>query len=335
LAARGFAPGKLILSGEHAVVYGYRAVAAAVSRGTTVTLVDRPGPSGLDDALMDDGGAIADARQRATNHVGRTGYGRYGRADRSGGRLAEVRATVATVPGAADARLWPALATIVPADGIGVRITSDLPIGCGMGSSAALAVATVRALAAREGREAGFDECFELGFRIERVFHGTPSGIDHTVSARGGAVLYRKAGPEIAPLPLSRPLMLVVANTGTPGDTAAMVAGVRTRGCDAELRRIGAVAEMVAAHLQRGEDPGPLFSENHRLLRRIGVSTPALDEVCRAMEAAGATGAKLAGAGGGGVAIAVVTEDTRDAATTAARACGCDALDVTVAPSVG
>lgn len=277
----GSAPGKLILSGEHAVVYGYRAVAAAVSLRTTVTVVERPGPSGIDES--------------------------------------EIR----------DARVWPALATIVPPDGIGVRIRSDLPVGCGMGSSAALAVATLRALAAREGREPTFDELFERGFLPERVLHGNPSGVDHAVSALEKVVLYRREGPEITPLAVPL-LRLVVADTGVPGDTAAMVAAVRARGPKAELRRIGAVAEMVAAHLQRGEDPGALFMENQRLLRKIGVSTDALDRVCAAMEAAGASGAKLAGAGGGGVAIAAVTEATEATVLAAARALGFRAFPVRV-----
>jgi mevalonate kinase len=278
----GQAPGKLILSGEHAVVYGYRAVAAAVSLGTTVTLRERPGPSGVDDSAI------------------------------------------------RDERLWPALATLVPAEGIGVTIRSTLPVGCGMGSSAALAVATIRALAAREGREAGFDECFKRGFFPERVLHGTPSGVDHAVSALGRVVLYRREGPEITPIALPVPLRLVVADTGTPGDTACMVAGVRERAPTAQLRSIGALAEMVAAHLQRGDDPGPLFSENHRLLRRIGVSTPALDRACAAMEAAGASGAKLAGAGGGGVAFGVVTDATADGVTAAVTEAGFRAFGVTV-----
>lgn len=266
----GFAPGKLILSGEHAVVYGYRAVAAAVSLRTMVTLTERPGPSGIDESAITDG------------------------------------------------RVWPALATLLPADGLGVSILSELPIGCGMGSSAALAVATLRALAAREGRNPTFDELFARGFLPERVLHGNPSGVDHAVSALERVVLYRREGPEILPIEVPSTLRLVVADTGTPGDTAAMVAGVRARNPRAALRSIGAVAEMVAAKLQRGEDPGPLFSENHRLLRKIGVSTPALDAVCAAMEAAGATGAKLAGAGGGGVAFAAVTSETEPAVTEAA-----------------
>lgn len=283
MTSSGVAPGKIILSGEHAVVYGYRAVAAAVSLGTTVTLRERPGPSGIEES--------------------------------------DVR----------DDRLWPALATIVPAEGLGVSIRSDLPVGCGMGSSAALAVATLRALAAREGRVAPFAELFERAFLVERVFHGTPSGVDHAVSALGGVVLYRREGPEIAPLPLPSPLHLVVADTGSPGDTATMVAGVRARGPHAALRRIGAVAEMVSATLQRGGDPGPLFRENHRLLRQIGVSTPALDHLCLTLEEAGSTGAKLAGAGGGGVAMGVVRPDTEDAVLAAARTVARRAWKVVVA----
>ncbi len=281
----GIAPGKLILAGEHAVVYGYRAVAAAVSLRTTVTLAPREGPSFLAEcAIRDD-------------------------------------------------RVWPALATVLPPDGVAVSITSDLPVGCGMGSSAALAVATIRALAAREGRVAAFDECFAKGFLPERVLHGTPSGIDHAVSALDRVVLYRRRdleGPEIVALDVPAPLRLVVVDTGSPGDTAAMVAGVRERAPHADLRRIGALAEMVSARLQRGEDPGPLFTENHLLLRRIGVSTPRLDQACALLLAAGATGAKLAGAGGGGVAIGVVTDETEAGVLAAARAAGFRAFGVVV-----
>lgn len=281
-----WAPGKLLLAGEHAVVYGYPAVAAAVSLGTTVALRDRPGPSGLGDSAI------------------------------------------------RDARLWPALSTLVPAEGVAVDVASDLPVGCGMGSSAALAVALVRALARREGREATFEECFERAFRVERAFHGTPSGVDHAVSARGGAVRYRRgadgAAPDIAPLAMPAPLRLVVADTGTPGDTAAMVARVRARGCAEELRAIGDVAERVAACLRGGGDPGPLFRENQALLRAIGVSTPALDAACRTMEDAGSSGAKLAGAGGGGVAIAAVSAEAEERVAAAARAVGCRTWKVVV-----
>ncbi len=293
-----FAPGKLILSGEHAVVYGHRAVAAAVSLGTTVTLNDRPGPSSIDESTIN------------------------------------------------DVRLWPALATLVPAEGVGVSIASTLPVGCGMGSSAALAVALVRALAARERRTADFEECFARGFDVERAFHGTPSGVDHAVSAKGGVVLYRRTppagtpgpsvgagqpeGPALAPLRLPSPLRLVVVDTGTPGDTAAMVAGVRARGQRAVIDAIGAVTERVAVALAAGEEVGPLLDRNHALLHELGVSTPALDAAVHTLREAGARGAKLAGAGGGGVAFGVVDDAAELRALRAAEARGWRAFAVTI-----
>jgi mevalonate kinase len=255
-----YGPGKLILVGEHAVVYGHRAVAGAVSKGTTVQLQRRPGQSGIERANL------------------------------------------------IDARLWPALSRVLPSEGIGVYIGSELPTGCGMGSSAALAVACVRALAELEGREASFEECFREAFKIERYFHGSPSGIDHTVSAMGGLVAYKREGPVIEKLTTPEPLKLSVINTGTPGrSTAELVAGVRAR--EAELRpvieEIGAIAEEGIAALQgwKLEELGRLMNENHRCLRALGVSTPELDAAVEKLRERGALGAKLAGAGGGGVVI--------------------------------
>ncbi len=258
MSATAFAPGKLILSGEHAVVYGHRALAAAVSLGTTVTLRSVPGPTTILEANFQDD------------------------------------------------RLLPALLTVLPADGIGVEIQSTLPIGCGMGSSAALAVATVRAKARLNGEEADFSRCYEEAFRMERLFHGTPSGIDHSISALGGLVAYRRSseGPQVEKIELRHPLFLVVVDSGRPvQSTAELVAGVRQRAPTRTLEAIGALTERVVAAMQQGGPIGTLLDENHRLLQELGVSTPALDRVVEALRSAGASGAKLAGAGGGGVAF--------------------------------
>jgi mevalonate kinase len=265
----GKAPGKVILLGEHSVVYGYRAIATAVNLYTTVRLRERAGPTRIEDSTIQ------------------------------------------------DVRLETALGTVLPAEGLGVEIESELPIGCGMGSSAALAVATVRAAAAREGRKPTFAECYERAFRVERIFHGNPSGLDHAVSTIGGPVIYRRGQPA-DPLVMARPIRLVVANTGKPGNTAEMVALVKSRNMEAELLRLGALTEMAAARLATGACIGGFMTEAHRLLRRIGVSTSALDELVRVMLHAGARGAKLAGAGGGGIVIALVDgfseDDVREAA---------------------
>ena len=320
----GQAPGKLILTGEHAVVDGHPAIAVALPRLTTVRLREHTGVSTLRSAIHDD-------------------------------------------------RLWPALLTVLPAEGLDVQITSDLPVGCGLGSSAALAVATLRALNAREVADSGsesaprvpadFAELHRRAFAIERAFHGNPSGIDHAVSLLGGAVRYRRAAPlpgalpgalpgvlpgalpgavagtpEITSLNLRHPLTLIVVNTGKPAFTTAdMVAQVRARGSAAELRAIGEIVAHVSACLAENADSamqserlGPLLDENHRLLQRIGVSTPALDDVCARLRKSGATGAKLAGAGGGGVCFGVCAPERAVALQQAAADIGFEAFVVTI-----
>lgn len=263
---QAFAPGKLILLGEHAVVYGHPAVAIAVDRGTTVHLSPVDGPS------------------------------RVLRADLAGAER--------------DPRLGAAIASQVPALGVGVAIHSTLPVGRGMGSSGALAVALVRAVAAWEGRVADLDECIRRGFEVERVFHGTPSGLDHSVSARGGALSYRRGpdGPRLSPLPVGD-LPLVVLDTGRAGDTATLVAAVRARrpAIDPVLAEIGALVTALLPAIAAGDlrTLGQGMTENQRLLRAIGVSTPEVEALLSFAIAQGAHGAKLAGAGGGGVVIAL------------------------------
>ncbi len=290
----GQAPGKLILCGEHAVVDGHSAIAAAIPRFTTVTLRPRPGPS-----------TLAEAPHRLVTD---------------------------------DPRLLPALLTVLPAEGLEIGITSELPIGCGLGSSAALAIASLRALAAMEGRTMGFDELHARGFAVERAFHGTPSGVDHAVSALGGVVRYRRErggdGATIArieALKLEVPLSLVLVNTGTPSRTTAeMVAGVRARGCAKELAAIGVIVEGVARHLGGDGDVtaiGRLLDANHTLLQAIGVSTPALDRACAVMRSAGALGAKLAGAGGGGVAFGLCAPWSHETILASVRDAGFSATD--------
>lgn len=261
----GHGRGKLILCGEHAVVYGHPAVAMAVDRGTTAVLVERSGPTRVE------GGPIADPR------------------------------------------LPQALRAVLPAEGLGVRFETDLPIGRGMGSSAALAVALVRAEAARTGEDLDPGALWDRAMGVERVFHGNPSGLDHAVSASGGIARFRRpaAGerPVLEPLPAPA-WTLVVLDSGVAGDTGRMVAGVASRrpAIDGALARIGGLADQVVGILDDVAAVGELMNENHALLCQIGVSTPALDALVAVALRSGARGAKLAGAGGGGVVIAIAED---------------------------
>ena len=255
----GFGRGKLILCGEHAVVYGHPALAAAIDLGVRVDLTPHDGPT----------------------HA----------------------------PGA-DTRLTAALRVALPERGWRVSITSDLPVGRGMGSSAALSVALVRAAAAIEGHRPTAAEVYDRAFAIERVFHGNPSGLDHAVSDRGGLIRYRRGPPaELSSLPPPS-WSFVVLDSGTAGDTKALVAGVASRrpAIDEDLDAIGALVADAEAALHDVERLGPILDRNHALLAAIGVSTPKLDALAAALREAGAAGAKLAGAGGGGVVLGI-TDD--------------------------
>jgi mevalonate kinase len=263
---QAFAPGKMILSGEHSVVYGHNAIAMAVNRGVTVTLNDCHGPSRCDQA---------------------------------------------------DQRLKQALSLVLPAFGIDLSFTSDLPIGKGMGSSAALSIALHRALAKKNGEQLSFEEEFKRGMILERFFHGNPSGVDHTVSALGSGVLYQKTKgtPTIEPINIPN-IQLVVIDSGSAGNTASLVGEVAKNihrpSIENSINTMGSITKKIAKELRKEQIDqskiGALFLENHRHLQNIGVSTPILDYLVEESMKTGAYGAKLSGAGGGGIVFALADD---------------------------
>ncbi len=279
--AVGTAPGKLILLGEHAVVYGHPAMAAAVGLHTTVTLWSRPGPTALGSS------AFHDLRLRQT------------------------------------------LASALPPEGLRVDIESQLPAGRGMGSSASIAVALVRAAAALEGEEPRFETLFERSLALERIFHGQPSGVDNMVVLRGGLLSYRKGPPlDIRPLRVPVPLPVVILDSGLAGSTARLVAmvGASRPTTDPVLQSIGSLVERAEGLLDDPVALGAAMDTNHGLLRELGVSTPRLDQLCQLARENGALGAKLSGAGGGGVVLALVLPKDRPRLLAAATRAGVRAL---------
>jgi mevalonate kinase len=263
------ARGKVILVGEHAVVHGLPAVAVAISRGAR---------------------ARAERAARHELHVASWGvrippdeHTELGRA---------FRAVLAATPTEHPVR---------------IDLSTNLPPGAGLGCSAALGVATVRALDPRAPHEVQVRRAMEW----ERVFHGNPSGVDAEVAARGGCVVFRVGSP-VEAIGLSAPLILCVGDSGQASSTGAMVAAVAARGAserDAVFAELGRLAEEARALLTRGAAGlGGVLSRAHAALGRLGVSTPALDAMCRTAEDAGALGAKLTGAGGGGCVVALAPD---------------------------
>ncbi len=307
---RASAPAKAILLGEHAVVHGVPAIAVPIpERRTEVDLVETDASREI---------AIEDARAVDPALAAEM-----------------VRLALDSAP--------------TPARGARVRIASTIPVGSGLGSSAALAVALVRAC---RGGGAGLEpaEAARRANELEKLAHGTPSGIDAAAIAYERPILFRRGAPP-EPLRLAAPLRLAVAVLPRTGTTASLVASVRRlrdekpavfeqalaairAAVEAAIRATTpAVAALENAAKNSPVSPTSLpnatqtiataISQNREALKTLGVSTPATEAACDAALAAGALAAKLSGAGGGGAILALLGPRTDpDRVLAALRAAG-------------
>lgn len=197
-----------------------------------------------------------------------------------------------------------------------VRLSSNIPIAGGMGSGAAISVVLARAISTYIGKPLAREELSKVAFEVEKIHHGTPSGIDNTVIAYDTPVLFRKGDP-IRQFSTSGSLVFLIASTGIRASTAEIVSGVRSRWQADEavyedlFNRIDALTGQAFQSLHAGDQEfiGRWMIENHQLLQQIGVSSRPLDKLVDAACANGAYGAKLSGAGVGGNVIALVSAD--------------------------
>lgn len=186
-----------------------------------------------------------------------------------------------------------------------------------MGYSASLSVAVIRALLKLKGMRWGDERVFELAFKCENVAHGNASGIDPACATFGGVILFEKnmqgGKNKIEKMLLGKSLRLVIASTGKMGNTKELVTTVRERKEKNPVEFAGIFAEYKALVPKAGEalkkgnlkEIGLLMNQNQRLLEKIGVSTPELENMCKLCMEKGALGSKLTGAGGGGCMIAL------------------------------
>ena len=207
---------------------------------------------------------------------------------------------------------------IEPERGFTVSLGGDLPIAVGLGSSAALSVALVRALASGIGRELSIAEITAHAHALERVFHGSPSGVDGTAAALGGLLWFEAGPPARSERVIAKsPFDLLVVLSGARHETAKTVGSLRERATAAPevyqpvFGAIGSLVSHARAAIESGDLPllGALMTMNHALLRACGVSTSELDATVEAGVEAGALGAKLTGGGGGGAVIALAGRD--------------------------
>ncbi|NHN62273.1 mevalonate kinase [Haloarcula sp. JP-Z28] len=307
------APGKVYLFGEHAVVYGEPAVPCAIERRVHVTATETDGGLRIhaNDLQLDgftveysgDGESHPDVDVAESLVEAGMGY---------------VNEAVAQARDAADA----------PEAGFEISVEGDIPLGAGLGSSAALVVAAIDAATRELGVELPASEIADRAYQVEHeVQDGQASRADTFCSAMGGAV--RVEGDDCRRLEGIDTLPFVIGYDGGAGDTGALVAGVRDlRGkYDFAADTVAAIGDIVRegeSVLGTGdyERLGELMDFNHGLLSALGVSSRSLDSMVWAARDADAHGAKLTGAGGGGCIVAL--DETDDALTALKYTPGCE-----------
>ncbi len=277
------APGKIILFGEHAVVYGRAAVAVPVSQ------------------------VQAEVEVRASTRPG------VWIEAPDIGLHAELQSLPRDRPLAAVLHDLFANLGVDPLPDLQIKISSTIPMASGLGSGAAVSVAMIRAVAACLHREVTDEQVSAWTYEIEKLHHGTPSGIDNSVITFAQPVFFVKGQP-LEMLKVGKPFTVIIGDTGVPAPTKQSVADVRKlweadpKRWDSTFDEIDGISRRARRAIETGnpEQLGEMMNENHALLKRLTVSSPKLDRLVEAARGAGAGGAKLSGGGRGGNMIALV-----------------------------
>ena len=279
------APGKIILFGEHAVVYNRPALAVPVDQvQVDVEVSDSDKPGVWIDAPMVD-----------------------------------LHGELSTLPsdhpiGSVILKLFQHLG-ISAHPNILVIIRSTIPVAAGLGSGAAVSVALIRSLSSFLSFSLSNEQVNDLVFEIEKLHHGTPSGIDNTVITYNMPVYYMKSKP-IETFKCGKPFTIVIGDTGVPAPTKESVGDVRrlwlrdANRFESIFNEVAQISTMARRLIEGGhpEHLGELMDHNHEFLQQMTVSSPELDVLVYAARKAGAHGAKLSGGGRGGNMIALVDQ---------------------------
>jgi mevalonate kinase len=215
------------------------------------------------------------------------------------------------------------LRKILPRDiepyNITIKIHSEIPYGVGLGSSAALSVAGVAAILGLYNRSKQKNEILDIAIETERILHKNSSGADCIVSTYGGLLYYQKNSKARA-INLSKELSFIIINTGlkhSTGELVSIVERFRKKNFsefDNISNRVSKICESAIKALEEGNllNIGKLMNENQILLDRIGVSTPEINNIINLSLQYGAIGSKLTGAGGGGCVLSLLHPQDKD-----------------------
>jgi len=311
------APGKIILFGEHAVVYNRPALAVPVMQvHADVEVLDSPRAGIWINAPDVD--LHAELNTLPSNHP------------------------IASVIN----DLFP-LFHISPLPSLEIKITSTIPVASGLGSGAAVSVALIRALSLALSEIEGTsivhplsdEQVNHFAYEIEKIHHGTPSGIDNSVITYARPVYFIKnlpasnnkdTGGIIETFKVGVPFTIVIGDTGITALTKESVADVRKLlrmnqiHWESVFDEIGQIALMARRAIESGRPDmlGELMDQNHTFLQELTVSSPELDKLVGAARKAGALGAKMSGGGRGGNMIALVEQDQAEAVASALISAG-------------
>ena len=293
------APGKSILFGEHAVVYNRPALAVPVNQ------------------VHVDVDVLDSSREGIWLHA----------------PVIDLHAELNSLP--SDHPIASVILKLIQRFGISqppnleINISSTIPVAAGLGSGAAVSVAMVRALSSFFSNPLSNDEINSLVFEIEKLHHGTPSGIDNTVITYNKPVYFIKGQP-IEIFKTGKPFTIVIADTGIPALTKESVGDVRrlwlrnTNYFENIFNEIAQISLIARRSIESGKPEllGDLMDHNHALLQEMTVSSPELDTLVSAAKDAGALGAKLSGGGRGGNMIALVDQPKAESVASALISAG-------------
>ncbi|MCB1070305.1 MAG: mevalonate kinase [Kiritimatiellae bacterium] len=311
---KAIAPGKLILSGEHAAVYGRPALAMAIDRSAVSTIHAEPGNRvsiDLQDLNEKDSftlRTLRDVKSRVFRNYQLFLQGDLGIREVLYKPIELFEYAFITVLDGLHLKLT---------DGLSIQTRSNIPIGCGMGSSAATILSTLRAVGHYFRVEFRPDWYYRYSMEVEKIQHGYPSGVDSFISLHGGCALFQNGAASSVPLPRST---LYLVNTGRPDTTTGeCVQRVKQQfGEDTIWNDFEAVTlSMKEGFINRNDEViRDAIRENHRLLTRLGVTPEPVQAFIREVEAQGGA-AKTSGAGAvqgnqGGAVLVVADEPPVD-----------------------
>ncbi len=301
-AITGSAPGKVILCGEHAVVYGQPAIALPVMGVETRCIILAKPNKFHNEVVINDPAIGLKCRLEGLNPNN------------------PLRKTIALTLSALSMDHLPSCE---------IRIQSTIPVGGGLGSSASVSVAVARAISAFVGHPLENESINDIAFEVEKLHHNTPSGIDNSVITYSKPLYYIKDAPPEW-LEIKKPFTFLVANSGIKGSTRNAVNMVRENWqkspemYEAIFNEIGNISREMrfALSSQSEEKIGNLMTQNHSLLQKLGVSLPQLDRLVDSSVSAGAFGAKLSGGGLGGNVLVLSPMDQFNSINSALMAAG-------------